>query len=77
MNEPLNIAKAELDYIPRGSLAQNVLRATYFSLREESLGRRPSIRNDRQAVLDEALAIVRKNWPDFQPEIGPGLLASG
>lgn len=31
MNEPLTIAKAELDYIPRGSLAQNVLRATYFS----------------------------------------------
>ncbi len=39
MNIPLDVAMTELDLIPEGSLPQNIIRDTYFCLRENSLGR--------------------------------------
>ncbi|MGD0454733.1 MAG: hypothetical protein ABSB69_14155 [Solirubrobacteraceae bacterium] len=76
MNIPLDVAMAELDLIPKGSLPQNIFRDTYFCLRENSLGQQPTVDGNRQAAWDAALAIVRKNWPGFVPECDPALLAS-
>jgi hypothetical protein len=76
MNVPLDVAMAEIELIPKGSLAQNIFRNVYFCLREDSLGKQPTVENDPQAVHDAALEIVRKTWPGFVPEYDPALLAS-
>jgi hypothetical protein len=76
VNEPLDIAMAELRWIPRGSLAQNIFRDTYFCLRENSLGRQPELENDPRVVRDAAIALVSATWPGFHPEHNAALLAA-
>ncbi len=74
-NRPLEVARAELRLIPRGSLAQNIFRDVYFCLRENSLGKQPEIEDDRLTVRDAAVAIVRSTQPTFLPVHDPSLIA--
>jgi hypothetical protein len=76
MNEPLDVAMAELRLIPRGSLAQNMFRDAYFCMRENSLGRQPEISADPRSVLDAAAALISTNFPGFTPEHDPALVTA-
>lgn len=61
---------AELRLIPRGGLPQNIFRAVYQNLRAHSLGRKAARGMSAAEVRRWAAAIVREEFPGFQPQYG-------
>jgi len=55
----------ELEHVPRGSLDQNMLRATYNALRRHDLSVNPDF--PAKDSLRAAIEIARKDKPDFSP----------
>jgi len=55
----------ELKHVPRGSLDQNMLRATYNALRRHDLSVNPAL--PAKDSLRTAIEIARKDKPDFSP----------
>ena len=58
----------ELGHIPRGSLAQNMLRCYYEVGRSTSLGRKAQKRKTKETVLKEAIEAVEQKFPGFTPQ---------
>lgn len=62
-----DLAKAdiqlELNHIPRGSLAQNMLRCYYESMRLRSLGRKATTKESKEDVLRKVLEAVKNQFP--------------
>jgi len=67
LNEMREQVKKELEHIPRGDLYQNIFRQTYWSLRLHSLGKKGT-QTSKEEVLVEAIKLVRRENPDFQPK---------
>jgi len=61
--------KKELDYIPRGNIEQNSLRHLYYITRLKDFGEEIVTKED---VLKECIKSIRKDKPDFKPEILDG-----
>lgn len=59
--------KAELNHIPRGDEAQNMLRMVYWNARLNSLGKKPRFRN-KEECLKYAIKLVREAYPEFKPQ---------
>jgi len=68
IREMREIVKKELEHIPRGvkGSPQNELRAIYWIVRMNSLGKRPRFRT-REECLQYAIKRIRKNYPNFVP----------
>ena len=58
--------KKEIDYIPRGSFYQNLLRQSYSSFRMASLGKKAQFPNDKNEVLKLAI----KNITEYAKKEG-------
>jgi UTP:GlnB (protein PII) uridylyltransferase len=54
----------DLRYIPRGTLAQNMLRTTYNAARKHDIAKTTKTKEE---TLKEAILQVRKNFPTFTP----------
>lgn len=63
-----DIVKEEMNYIPRGSAPQNLLRMFYWPLRMSSLGKKAKAFKTRGGVLIEAVNAVKQTYPDFMPK---------
>jgi len=59
--------KEELDHIPRGNEAQNMLRMVYWNARLNSLGKKPRFRS-KEECLNYAIGLVRETYPEFEPQ---------
>jgi hypothetical protein len=67
-DEMQTIVKAELVGMPRvrGNVSQGVLRSTYQMLREHSL---KTGHGSAETVFEQAITLVRKDDPGFEPVI--------
>jgi hypothetical protein len=55
----------EMEYIPRRpKKEQSSLRAMYWSMRMNSLGKKGEVPNDKHAVMKQCLAELKKLHPD-------------
>jgi hypothetical protein len=59
--------KAELKYIPRGDLDQNICRQAYSALRLHGLGRKSGGNVPKEKALVDAIKVVKRMNPDFCP----------
>ena len=55
----------DLKHIPRGTLAQNMLRTTYNAARKHDIAKTTKTKEE---TLKEAILAVEKEFPDFQPK---------
>jgi hypothetical protein len=64
--EMARIVKSELEHIPKGSKGstQNRLRLYYNAWRRRDLLRRKS----KEETLEEAIKMLKKNYPNFNPK---------
>jgi hypothetical protein len=60
--------RQELVHIPDSPYPQGELRLAYWRLRMHSLGRKGSRNKTPKEILEESLAIVRPDYPDFEFE---------
>jgi hypothetical protein len=59
---------AEMEHIPRHPKQhQSDLRMTYWLVRMNSLGKRAEGKKTAADVLHESIALIRKQYPDFEP----------
>jgi hypothetical protein len=61
------ITKEELEHVPKGGQSQQELRMLYQTLRMHSLGKKGK-GESKENVLKEAIASVKKSYPDFAPQ---------
>lgn len=68
MREMREIVKKELEHIPRGARGspQNELRALYWIVRMNSLGKRPKFKT-KEECLKYAIKRIKENYPNFVP----------
>jgi len=59
------MVQAELRYIPRGNVTQNVLREVYTQRRQDDLARSPSAPS--HVTLMASIATVQRTVPAFHP----------
>ena len=62
------IVLRELEHIPNWPEPQGELRMVYWSRRMHSLGRKVTRQKTAKEVLDESIASLRGDYPDFKFE---------
>jgi len=62
------IVLAELKHIPKWPEPQRELRMVYWSLRMHSLGRKVDRQKTAKEVLEESIASLKRDYPDFEFE---------
>jgi hypothetical protein len=62
------IVLGELEYIPKWPEPQGELRMVYWSRRMHSLGRKVNRQKTAKEVLEESIAYLRRDYPDFRFE---------
>lgn len=60
------IVLTELSHIPKGPEPQGELRMLYWRRRMHSLGRKVDKQKAAKEVLQESLASLRREYPDFE-----------
>jgi hypothetical protein len=68
-------AREELTHIPNGDYVQGVLRASYWTMRLNSLGRKAEFPDDPAKLIDRAVADVLRLEPTALPEYDRGYFA--
>jgi hypothetical protein len=63
------LIRQELRRYPRGDAPQNLFRVLYEMTRLHGLGRSSTIPGTSEAAYDSALESVRKQHPDFAPQV--------
>ena len=66
--EMLDVARRELAHIPDWPRSQRMLRATFWNLRLNSLGRKSELPDDPLAVLRRAMELVAADEPGVELE---------
>ena len=59
---------SELEHIPNWPEPQGELRMVYWSRRMHSLGRKVNRQKTAKEVLDESIASLKEDYPDFKFE---------
>ncbi len=62
------IVLGELGHIPKWPEPQGDLRMVYWSRRMHSLGRKVNRQKTAKEVLEESIAYLRRDYPDFRFE---------
>ncbi len=62
------VIKEELEHIPRGNFAQNMLREYYTVFRMNSLGKKAKMIMSAKEVLQKSMVALKKSYTDFDPQ---------
>lgn len=62
------IVLEELKHIPKGAYPQGLLRAYYWGMRMNSLGKKAETKKNAKEVLQEGISFLRQDYPDFEFE---------
>jgi len=68
-------AREDLAHIPKGGYVQGVLRASYWMMRLNSLGRKAECPDDPAQLIDRAVADVLRLEPTALPDYDRGYFA--
>lgn len=68
IREMRKIVLKELEHIPKGPFPQGELRAVYWGMRMNSLGKKAKAKKTAKEVLEECLSVLRKDYSDFEFE---------
>jgi hypothetical protein len=69
VRETRALIKHELQRYPRGDAPQNLFRVLYEMTRVQGLDRRSAVPGTADSAHESALETVRKQYPDFEPEV--------
>jgi len=67
-HEMIAVAREELSHIPKGDYTQGMLRASYWTMRLNSLGARAEVPDDPAELIARAVADVVRLVPTAVPE---------
>jgi hypothetical protein len=68
LKEMRELVNKELKHIPRGNMAQNLLRMYYQPSRMHSLGKKAKNNKTKEEVLLESIKAVKKEFPEYTPQ---------